>query len=219
LLEAARERVERVRHWSIELASTGLSPTQRVLDLAGIAFGYATGRPILSARDLSIVGPERVAVVGANGSGKSTLLALAAGRLEPWAGSVRRHPHAAYFDQRMTLLDSEKTILANHARVNPGMDDNGRRAALARFGFRAAAAERRVAELSGGETLRAALAVVLGGATPPPLLILDEPTNHLDLELLNALEAALTAYDGALLVVSHDEAFLRAIGITRRIEL
>jgi ATPase subunit of ABC transporter with duplicated ATPase domains len=60
---------------------------------------------------------------------------------------------------------------------------------------------------------------VLGGVAPPPLLLLDEPTNHLDLESLGALEVALNAYDGALLIVSHDAAFLEAIGITRRISI
>jgi ATPase subunit of ABC transporter with duplicated ATPase domains len=85
--------------------------------------------------------------------------------------------------------------------------------------FRADAALQPVASLSGGQVLRAGLACVLGGPTPPPLLLLDEPTNHLDIESIEAVEAGLRAYDGALLVVSHDEAFLDAIGITRRIEL
>jgi ATPase subunit of ABC transporter with duplicated ATPase domains len=76
-----------------------------------------------------------------------------------------------------------------------------------------------VETLSGGQRLRAALACVLGGETLPPLLLLDEPTNHLDLESIAAIERGLAAYDGALLVVSHDPAFLEAIGITRRIAL
>lgn len=218
-VNAAQDRIERVKSWSITLASCGLVPGQRALELQDVHFGYAADKPILAGQNLSILGPERVAVCGANGAGKSTLLALAAGRLVPSSGMVRRHTGSAYFDQRMSLLDREATILANHARLNPGMDDNHRRAALARFGFRAAAAERKVAGLSGGETLRAALAAVLGGGTPPALLILDEPTNHLDFDSLSVLEAALTAFDGALLVVSHDAAFLQAIGITRRIEL
>jgi ATPase subunit of ABC transporter with duplicated ATPase domains len=76
-----------------------------------------------------------------------------------------------------------------------------------------------VASLSGGQLLRAGLACVLGGPEPPALLILDEPTNHLDIESIEAVEAGLRAYDGALLIVSHDEAFLDAVGITRRIAL
>ena len=76
-----------------------------------------------------------------------------------------------------------------------------------------------VGTLSGGERLRGALACVLGGATPPQMLLLDEPTNHLDLESVMAVETALAAYDGALVVVSHDSDFLGAVGAARRIEL
>src|SRR5690606_11329275 len=89
------------------------------------------------------------------------------------------------------------------------------RAALARFGFRADAALQSVSSLSGGERMRAALACVLAGGSPPKCLLLDEPTNHLDLESLAAIERALCAYGGAIVVVSHDQAFLSAIGVTR----
>jgi len=85
--------------------------------------------------------------------------------------------------------------------------------------FRAEAALQPVGTLSGGEMLRAALAVTIGASRPPELLILDEPTNHLDIHAIAAVEAGLRAYDGALLVVSHDRAFLEAIGITRETTL
>ena len=80
------------------------------------------------------------------------------------------------------------------------------------------AALQKVGTLRGGQRLRAGLACVLG-VTPPPLLVLDEPTNHLDVDSIEAVEAGLRAYDGALLVVSHDETFLKTIGVTRRIEM
>ena len=76
-----------------------------------------------------------------------------------------------------------------------------------------------MAELSGGERLRAALACVLAGRTPPQLLILDEPTNHLDLDSIAAIEAAVAGYNGAVLVVSHDTDFLAAIGVEREVRL
>lgn len=118
----------------------------------------------------------------------------------------------------MSLLDPDLSVAANFARLHPGATDNGCRAAQ-RFRFRAEAADQWAGSLSGGQKLRAGLACVLGGEALPPLLILDEPTNHLDLDSIAAIEAGLRAYDGALLVVSHDEAFLAAIGIGRRVAL
>ena len=125
----------------------------------------------------------------------------------------------AMFDQAVSLLDASVSILDNFRRINPDAGENACRAALARFMFRADAALQIVGSLSGGQLLRAGLACVLGGVMPPPLLILDEPTNHLDIESMEAVEAGLRAYDGALLVVSHDETFLEAIAITRRLDL
>ena len=102
-------------------------------------------------------------------------------------------------------------LFRSFRRINPGSSDNQARAALARFLFRNTASGKRVNQLSGGERLRAGLACVTGGERPARLLVLDEPTNHLDLDAIEAVEAALVAYDGALLVVSHDADFLEAI--------
>ncbi len=99
------------------------------------------------------------------------------------------------------------------------LTENAAQAALARFAFRSRDALRPASGLSGGERLRAGLACVISGSEPPELLLLDEPTNHLDLASVEVLEAGLQGYDGALIVVSHDEAFLRAIGVERRIRL
>jgi len=104
-------------------------------------------------------------------------------------------------------------------RLNPQGSVNDAQAALARFLFRNTAAQRRVGDLSGGERLRAALACVMTGITPPQLLVLDEPTNHLDLDAIAAVETALSAYDGALVVVSHDADFLAVLEVTRTVIL
>jgi ATPase subunit of ABC transporter with duplicated ATPase domains len=190
-----------------------------VLSVEGASVGHAPERPILRDLSVSITGPERVAIVGPNGSGKTTLLALVTGQLQPWSGSVRIFTDFALFDQRVSLLDPTTSIRDNFRRINPAADENACRASLARFMFRADAALQLVSTLSGGQLLRAGLACVLGGPQPPALLILDEPTNHLDIDSIEAVEAGLRAYDGALLIVSHDEAFLEAIGITRRLDL
>jgi ATPase subunit of ABC transporter with duplicated ATPase domains len=184
-----------------------------------VTAGYDPGRPVVRDLSLSVTGPERVAVTGPNGCGKSTLLALVTGRLSPWAGTVRVPVAFAALDQRVSALDPAATVRDNFRRLNPGADEHACRSALAKFMFRADAALQAAGTLSGGQLLRAGLACVLGGAAPPPLLILDEPTNHLDVASVEAVEAGLRAYDGALLVVSHDEWFLEAVGVTRRLAL
>jgi ATPase subunit of ABC transporter with duplicated ATPase domains len=215
---AARRNVEVLQPLTVALPSTDMPASKIVLKVDDVSVGYEPERQVLNHLSFDIVGPERVAVTGPNGSGKTTLLALITGRLRPASGSVRAMTRFALLDQQVSLLDPALSIRDNFRRINPRADENACRAALARFMFRADAALQIVATLSGGQMLRAGLACVLGD-DPPPLLILDEPTNHLDIESIEAVERGLQAYDGALLVVSHDERFLEAIGVTRRLEL
>lgn len=215
----ARARVERVEDMHVRLPPTHLTSDRIVLHLDAVTVGYDPDTPILKNFSLHIEGPERVAITGPNGSGKTTLLSVIGGALAPWSGTVSRPVAYAMLDQAAAILNPMRSIADNFARLNPAMDHNGCRSALAAFRFRGDAALRLVKALSGGQVLRAGLACVLGGTTPPPLLILDEPTNHLDLDSIAAVEAGLRAYDGALLVVSHDDLFLKAIGITRHIAL
>ncbi|MCP3392693.1 ATP-binding cassette domain-containing protein [Bradyrhizobium sp. CCGB12] len=218
-VDKARHRIEVLQPLSVKLPATGLPAGREVVCLDEVSAGYRPAQPVLRDLSLSIVGPERVAIVGPNGSGKTTLLKLIAGELRPAAGTVRVRPDLALFDQKVSLLDPVLSILDNFGRLNPQAGANACHAALARFMFRADTALQIVGSLSGGQMFRAGLACVLGGAKPPSLLILDEPTNHLDIESIEAVEAGLKAYDGALVVVSHDDAFLQAIGITRRFDL
>lgn len=216
---AARGKIEILETLKVSLPSSGLPPGKTVLALRGVTAGYNPAQPILRELSLEIRGLERIALAGPNGSGKSTLLKVITGTLAPSAGEARVAVPFVMLDQDVSLLAPGETILENFRRLNPQAEENACRAALARFRFRADAALQQVATLSGGERLRAGLACVLGGPSPPQLLILDEPTNHLDIASLEAVEAGLVAYDGALLVVSHDEAFLERISATRRIEL
>lgn len=218
-IAAARERIEVLQPLKVTLPSTHLAAQKDILRLVEVTAGYEPARPILRDLSFSITGPERVAVTGPNGSGKTTLLALITGALAPWSGEVRVTARYALLDQRVSLLTPELSIRDNFLSLNPAADENACRAALARFMFRADAALQIVGTLSGGQLLRAGLASVLGSAEPPQLLILDEPTNHLDIDSIEAVEAGLRAYDGALIIVSHDEAFLASVGVTRRIAL
>lgn len=218
-LAAAQAKVERVRKLGFELPPTGLAAGKTVLIVQEAGFAYPDRPPVLDGVSLRIVGPERVAVSGPNGAGKTTLIRLAAGELAPTVGAVTLGATVAFLDQQTAMLRLGETLAQAFRRLNPQASENQARAALARFLFRNTAADKRVDELSGGERLRAALACVLIADRPPQLLILDEPTNHLDLASIEAVEAALSGYDGALLVVSHDRDFLAAIGIEREVVL
>jgi ATPase subunit of ABC transporter with duplicated ATPase domains len=215
---AAREKIEVLQPLTVKLPPTYLPAGRTVLRAESVTVGYEPGRTVVNNLSLEIIGPERVAITGRNGSGKTTLLSLVTGQLPPCTGTVRVATASAVLDQQVSVLDPETSIRDNFRRLNPHADELACRSALAKFLFRADAALQKVGTLSGGQRLRAGLACVLGVA-PPPLLILDEPTNHLDVDSIEAVEAGLRAYDGALLVVSHDETFLHTIGITRRIEL
>lgn len=215
----ARERIEILQPLTVVVPPTHLAASKMVLRIEGVTAGYVSGQPVIRDLSFAMTGPERVAITGPNGAGKTTFLALVTGALQPWQGSIRLLTEAVMLDQQVGLLDPSLSIRDNFRRINPGTDENACRAALARFMFRAGAALQIAGSLSGGQLLRAGLACVLGSATPPALLILDEPTNHLDIDSIEAVEAGLRAYDGALLVVSHDEPFLEAIGITRRLAL
>lgn len=218
-LAEAEAKVERLRRLAFDLPPSGLAAARTVLTFDDASFAYPDAALVVAGLSFRVVGPERVALAGGNGAGKTTVIRLAAGELTPTAGAVRIGVRPALLDQQTAILRRDESLIEAWRRLNPGGTPNEAHAALARFLFRNREAEKRIADLSGGERLRAALACVVAGRTPPQLLILDEPTNHLDLASIGAVESALRGYDGALLVASHDRDFLAAVGVSREISL
>lgn len=175
---------------------------------------------IFEPLDFTLTGPERVSIEGANGSGKTSLLNMIIGELQPSTGVISaRRERFAVLNQHAKMAAPEHSLLDNVMEQAPEMTRGEAHEVLAQFGFRNTSALLAVNSLSGGERLRASLAMMALAPEPPQLLILDEPTNHLDIETINLLEEALKEYDGAMIIVSHDRQFLDNIGITRRILL
>jgi ATPase subunit of ABC transporter with duplicated ATPase domains len=139
--------------------------------------------------------------------------------LAPVAGSVSVTVALRFLPQRLDVLDPAATVAENVGRFAPDATDNQVRARLARFLFRKRKADQIVSTLSGGERFRATLAALLLADPAPQLLLLDEPTNNLDMASVRELTSTLAAFEGALLVASHDVPFLREVGITRWLHL
>lgn len=154
---------------------------------------------------------QRVGVLGPNGCGKSTLLKLLAGRLAPLEGSCRRVGHSAYLDQQLDQLPPDRTVLELMQEANAALPEAALRMRLAQLGLTAQKLAQPSGSLSGGERLKAALACALYADPPAQMLLLDEPSNHLDLVSQKALQQMLAGYQGCLVVVSHDDAFLQQL--------
>jgi ATPase subunit of ABC transporter with duplicated ATPase domains len=156
-------------------------------------------------------------VQGPNGCGKSTLLKVLAGQLQPASGECKVPVPCAYIDQHQALLDDRRSLVDQLNLLDTPLPEADLRTRLALLQLDARRVTQPTAQLSGGERLKAAIAIALWGETPAQLLLLDEPTNHLDLESVIAFEQALQGFSGAMMVVSHDEAFIQALGPTHRL--
>ncbi|MFB7237143.1 ABC-F family ATP-binding cassette domain-containing protein [Streptomyces sp. NPDC056269] len=210
-LDAAVEAVRDDDEIRVELPRTSVPPGREVLFLRNLELRYGAR----VAGEFELRGPERIALVGRNGAGKTTLLRTIAGELDPVAGETEARVPLRFLPQRLDVLDDGLSVVENVARFAPAATGNTIRARLARFLFRGARADQPVGTLSGGERFRATLAALLLAEPAPQLLMLDEPTNNLDMASVRKLTAALDAYEGALIVASHDVAFLESLGITR----
>ncbi|MEU8801680.1 ABC-F family ATP-binding cassette domain-containing protein [Spirillospora sp. NPDC048819] len=216
-LTDAEEAVRDDAEIRIALPATRVPAGRTVATVTGLA---APEPEPATLTELIVRGPERIALTGPNGSGKTTLLRALTGDRVPDGVVVKIGVSGVrYLPQRLDVLDEDLSVLDNVRAAAPSAPVNDIRAGLARFLFRGARAERPAGTLSGGERFRAVLASLLLAEPAPQLLMLDEPTNNLDMASAAQLAQALAAYEGALIVVSHDVPFLRTLGITRRLRM
>ena len=209
----ARERVEDDNPVMFTLPGSQIPEGKQVLVLEDLVLQHVPVPPLNWRMD----GPMRVALKGPNGCGKSTLLKTLLGEVAPRSGSCKVSVSCAYLDQHLSRFDLSQSVMTHLNLSHTPLEEGVLRTRLAQLQLGADKVMLPLATLSGGERLKAALACVLWRAEATQLLLLDEPTNHLDLASVQAIEAALAGFPGALLVVSHDEAFLSGLTLTHEL--
>ena len=216
LIKMRQERAERrTRTGSVNMQITEAERSGRlVARLTDVSFAYE-GAPLISHFSTEVSRGDRIGIVGPNGSGKTTLLKLILGEIQPDEGDVRlgTNLQIAYFDQMRTRLREDKSLVENVGDGQAYITLNGVRrhvlSYLQDFLFSAERARGPISALSGGERNRLLLACLF--SHPSNVLVLDEPTNDLDMETLDLLAELLADFNGTVIVVSHDRAFLDAV--------
>ncbi len=183
-----------------------------VMYVRNLSFGYDPDKPLFNDLNLTIGSGDRICIIGKNGKGKTTLLRLLSAKLNPLQGEVTYNPGivSGLFEQtNIKSLDDSKTVAEEILYTHPDIDQQTARNLCGAMMFEGNDALKKISVLSGGEKSRVMLGKLL--ATPVNLLLLDEPTNHLDMESCDALLAAIDSFEGAVVMVTHNEMFLHAL--------
>jgi ATPase subunit of ABC transporter with duplicated ATPase domains len=207
----AYAKVQPVDSVLINLPGSAVPNNRQICTLIDARLPWLPNDAPTSRLNLTIHGPMRIAVSGPNGCGKTTLLKVLAGQLAPVDGVAATHVPFAFLDQQLALLDDHRSITEQLMMQGAALTEGTLRSYLAHLQLDASRATGCCASLSGGERLKAALAMALWRADPAQLLLLDEPTNHLDLPSVEAFERALQTFPGSIVAVSHDQNFIEAL--------
>ena len=206
-----KDKLEQAKNLEFSFRSKPFKGKQ-VATVENLSFAWGASRPLFEDLGFSILAGERICVVGKNGKGKTTLLKVLAGSLTPAAGQITYNPQveAGVFEQTniQSLVDS-RTVEEEILYAQPDVDRQKARNICGAMMFEGDSALKKIGVLSGGEKSRVMLGKLL--VTPVNLLMLDEPTNHLDMDACDALLAAIDLFDGAVIMVTHNEMFLHAL--------
>lgn len=188
---------------------------------SGINYGYDSALLWKDSLSFQITSGERIAVKGGNGAGKTTLIKMILGMLEPAQGTIGRAAvNAIYIDQDYSLINNGLTVYEQAQQYNSGgLQEHEVKSKLTHFLFTRQYWDKSCGTLSGGEKMRLVLCCLTIGSQSPDMMVLDEPTNNLDIQNTEILTAAINAYKGTILVVSHDGHFLEQIGVQRALDL
>jgi ATP-binding cassette subfamily F protein 3 len=206
-----KDKLEQAKNLEFSFRSKPFRAKQ-VFTVQDLSFAWGANRPLFENLNFSILAGERIGVVGKNGKGKTTLLKVLAGNLPPVSGQITYNPQVAsgVFEQTniQSLVDS-RTVEEEILYAQPDVDRQKARNICGAMMFEGDSALKKISVLSGGEKSRVMLGKLL--VTPVNLLMLDEPTNHLDMDACDALLAAIDNFDGAVIMVTHNEMFLHAL--------
>ncbi|GHT02744.1 hypothetical protein FACS189440_02220 [Bacteroidia bacterium] len=189
--------------------------------ISDLSFHYPNQHPLFERLNFSVASSEKVAIVGDNGAGKTTFIQLLTGSLTPSCGQIKRADFQwIYLDQDYTQVDVDCTVRQLTEKYNiQNLKEHEVRLRLNRFLFSSDTLDKSCKALSGGEKMRLYLCCLMISNQMPDLIILDEPTNNLDISSLQVLTQTIKNYQGSLLVISHDDYFVREIGITGTLSL
>lgn len=216
-----RKTLPSLRAMKMDFMASSLHAGKTLIVASGLNYSYAEKPLWASPLEFVIRSGDRIHLKGGNGSGKTTLLRLITGSLSPIQGSLMRDKELTYvyLDQEYSIICDELSVLDQLSRFNSKLYDNELKTILNRFLFPVSTWNKRCGCLSGGEKMKLSLCCLMVGVQTPDIFILDEPTNNIDIRNMEILTETLKAYQGTLLVVSHDSYFVRQIEVDKQLEL
>lgn len=220
-LSDLRSSLPDIDKMKIGFNDSGLHKGKVLVKANAINFGYDDKLLWKGNLDFTIISGERIAIKGTNGSGKTTLIKLILGDLKPQFGSLEGvAAKTIYIDQDYSLIDNSLTVYEQAQQYNSGIwQEHDIKIRLNRFLFTKEYWDKPCSALSGGEKMRLMLCMLTISNEAPDMIVLDEPTNNLDIQNIEILNAAINEYKGTLIVISHDEYFLRQISVEASIIL
>jgi ATPase subunit of ABC transporter with duplicated ATPase domains len=218
-LSLLRTRLPDIDKMKMDFDNSALHKGKALITTRDLNFGYGNQQLWNPALNFQITSGERLVIKGANGSGKTTLIKMLLGQLEPQFGTIERAgTKAIYIDQDYSLINNKLSVYEQAEEYNSGMlQEHDIKIRLNRFLFTREYWDKPCSALSGGEKMRLMLCSLTISNHAPDMIILDEPTNNLDIQNIEILTAAINDYLGTLIVVSHDEYFLKQVNVATEI--